>query len=178
VLVDTHAIGSDADAERVRDALTHAPGPWRVLAVHEPFAAPTAPVPWQSNELLRGALRGLEVGVQLVLTGHNHALQAAEVRDPFPALHAIVGAGSTDRVIDERYVGEVLSRSRTGFARVDWIRADASGAEPRDRGVPRALEITIFEAARYPVVFFLGPQAVARWRISIDGDIETLPVIP
>jgi hypothetical protein len=177
VLVDTPAIAGDADALRVREVISRAPGPWRVVAVHEPFAAPTAPVPWRSNELLRRALRGLEVPVQLVLTGHNHALQAAEVRDPFAALHLMVGAGSTDRVIDERYEGEVLSLSRTGFARIDWLGTSATSAEP-PRSIPRELEVTVFEAARYPVIFFLGPRSVARWRIGIDGRFERLPLAP
>ncbi len=169
VLVDTTAIRSAADAARVRDALREAKGPWRILAVHEPFAAPTAPVPWQSSDWLRRALAGLEVPVQLVLTGHNHALQVVQARDPFPALHVMAGAGSTDRVIDERYLGEELSLSRTGFTRVEWWAGpsgDVGGSDSRDGG---RLEVTLYEAARYPIVFFLGPRPVASWTIHVDG---------
>ncbi len=168
VLVDSPAIENEAAARAVRAALERAPGPWRILALHEPFAAPLAPVPWPSSALLRRALAGLRVPVQLVLTGHNHALQVARSRDPFDSLHVMVGSGSSDRVIDHRFDGELLALSRTGFARVDWRR----GAEANGSGAAGALEITVFETASVPALFFLGPRPVGRWRIEEGGRIH------
>lgn len=162
IRVDSTLIQEERSVEPVRRALSRAPGPWRILAVHDPIAVidPPRPGRWNFAAELRRAIAESGVEVQLTLSGHRHNLQLVKLPPPNRGLQVISGGGSGRRRFkDPPFVGRVFGIETTGFVRVDLLH----GAENE------GLLVSVYTAPVWPLLFWESPQRVARWWVERDG---------
>jgi hypothetical protein len=169
ILLDSNRVartdGEDDDEDVVR-AIRDSKGPWRVIAAHHPMIR--AGRGWDSRfaERMARIIERAGVPIQLYLAGHEHNLQAFPAPGGSPALHLVAGGGS-----DIREIAGTADPSRTfalgalGFARLDFERKP----EPR-------LVATLIEVPAPPLP--APPRAVARFALTLDGQVETLDPAP
>lgn len=128
ILLDTLALLLRPErVAEVRDALASAPGPWRIMAGHQPVAAidheeDVHPRNRRLRVALERAIAESAVPVHLYLSGHEHNLQVALGSRAAPALHVIAGGGSSEREVENGAHGPAIARESLGFARVDLVR--------------------------------------------------------
>jgi hypothetical protein len=116
--------------------------------------------------LVEGAIRDAGVPVQLLLAGHEHNLQLLERPEPGPRLVAISGGGSSPSRVKSKSRGRLFSYEGLGFARVDLI-----GSEGHER-----LMVTLYAAPRWRSLLRQAPEVLARWSVTVDGDLLTEPI--
>ena len=166
VRVDSRLASEPAGAEQVRAALERAAGPFRVVAIHVPIAIPEGRRRRRyvaNSALVREVLAEFPQPVQLVLSGHEHNLQAILLDLGRPALHVIAGGGSNARpVVHPKPVfqGRVFAMPATGFARVDFL----------GRGSEQGLLVSLFNMPRHPFVFWREPRLVSQWWVERSGE--------
>lgn len=122
LLVDSMRL-LEAGPEPLRRAIDRAPGPWRIIVSHHPLLAG-----WGANDGLADEVAAIQQAfedaphpVQLVLSGHEHNLQAFVPGDNGPGLHVIVGGGSSARKVEPGPPSRVVARETRGFARVSIL---------------------------------------------------------
>ena len=165
VLIDSPAVRSEADLASVTAALRAARGPWRIVAAHHPIAERRDGTAESPGPEIRRALRRADVRVQLFLSGHHHNLQAIEMGTGDPTLHVISGGGATRKPIERDFVGRLIARETTGFARVDLVEGD--GREE--------LVVSLHATPRYPAVFWKQAELIGRWGITRNGVVSERP---
>ncbi len=145
----------------VDEAIANAPGPWRIVAIHEPIASSER----MENPLgpgVRAALDRVGVPVQLVLSGHQHNLQLGTVALDHPAFQVIAGGGSEARPFNGRELRDLMfGLETTGFARVE-LRRDAPGAG--------GLLVSLYSAPRFPLLFWRRPALASQWWVDQAGE--------
>jgi len=159
VLVDsTRLVASDPDL--LRAAVDAAPGPWRIVAGHYPIVDG-----WGASDglaaqttALHDALASARHRVQLILSGHEHNLQAFRPADGVPALHVIAGGGSSARKIEPGPDSRVFARETRGFARVAILR-----------GPPERLLVELIATPKPLLGLAARRERVARFEIGVDG---------
>jgi len=162
VRVDSQIILREHSTEPVRRVLAQAPGPWRILAIHDPIAAvePPPTAQWNFAAELRRAIAETGVEVQLVLSGHRHNLQVVKLPPPNLGLQVISGGGSGRRPFrDPPFVDRVFGVETTGFVRVDLLR-DATR---------EGLLVSLYTAPAWPLLVWERPRRVARWWVERGG---------
>lgn len=156
ILIDSTALHSERDATLLAEAIRGSPGPWRIAASHHPATRLVRGKLDAPSTLLRRALAESQVRVQLLLSGHNHNLQAVAGWPEGPEFHVIAGSGSTHRpppeIVDER----LLALDANGFVRVDI--EESNGEE--------LLRVSLYVTPRYPFVFWEDASLAASWLIS------------
>jgi hypothetical protein len=166
VRVDSKLANDPAGAAELRAALERAAGPFRVVSLHLPVAVPKAHLRKRyAAEVtrIREALAGAGQPPQLVLSGHEHNLQAILLDLGGPALHVIAGGGSNSRRVVPPapvFEGRVFAMPATGFARVDLL----------GRGAEQGLLVSLFSMPRWPWVFWREPRLVSQWWVERGGE--------
>lgn len=171
VLLDTTVMPGDPEAERAMvEALRASRGPWRVLATHHPLAWARDPQedPYRARLLER--IRSAGVDVQLVISGHEHNLQAIEMAPPGPALQIVSGSGSKVRELKTSNPALRFASAEPGFARLDLV---GDGREQR-------LVVSLFGTRHRPPLPAGRPRLLARYALSLDGSVHDVlePVAP
>ena len=167
IRVDSKHAQDAAGAAEVRAAIERAKGPFRVLALHVPIALPEGPRPPRrfvaDITALRDVVANTREPVQLVMSGHEHNLQAILLDLGRPSLHVIAGGGSNARrVVPPAPVfrGRKFAMPATGFARVDLL----------GHGAEQGLLVSIFNMPRHPFVFWRPPRLVSQWWVEASGE--------
>jgi hypothetical protein len=144
--------------EALEAALRRSRGPWRILAAHHPLA---------EVEMPNRAIERAGVPVQLQLAGHYHRLIVNTPEHTLVPLRVVSGGGSGPRVGDQRPIPAVrFERLAAGFARVE-LRSGEAGER---------LEVTLFEAPRYPLEFWRDARPVSAWSVDLAGRVrEEIP---
>jgi predicted phosphodiesterase len=156
ILLDSEQILEGADPAPLTRALDEAPGPWRILVTHRPIVVnPETPYARRVRKALHAASRR----PQLILSGHEHNLQAWQTERP-AVLHVIAGSGAQAKRIHGE--GQLFAREALGFVRLDLV-----GDEARDE----RFIVSMFTTGRLAV---LGgaPQLVARWSVDRSGRVR------
>ena len=172
ILFDSTYLRESGDAGPLRDALAAARGPWRILAGHHPVGTnrdegyTKAAGVGHYGALVEGAIRAAGVPVQLMLAGHEHNLQLLERPEPGPRLVAISGGGSSPGPVKSKSGGRLFSYEGLGFVRIDLL-----GGEDRER-----VMVTLFAAPRWGALLRTGPEVLARWSVTVDGDLLSEPL--
>lgn len=148
-------------------ALRSAQGPWRILAVHHPFATLPPGVDRGDAEtdysrLLREAMERAGAPVHAVLAGHEHNLQVLGMEPPYPPLHVVSGSGGRAEPIDTFAFDRRAARAATGYARLDLVERD---------GVER-LYVSLIAVPGGVVGVFRDPVLVSRWSLGGEGDLR------
>ena len=166
VQVDAKLANYPAGAAELSAALDRAAGPFRVVALHLPVAVPEAHLRKRyAAEVtrIREVLAAARHPAQLILSGHEHNLQAILFDLGGPALHVIAGGGSTARRVVPPapvFEGRVFAMPATGFARVDLL----------GRGAEQGLLVSLFHMPRFPIVFWRAPRLVSQWWVERSGE--------
>jgi hypothetical protein len=172
ILFDSSPLEVGGDSAPLREALRASRGPWRILAAHHPLG--TSRDHGYKKEAgvgdygarVRNAIVDAGVPVQLMLAGHEHSLQLIELGMPGPRLVVIAGGGSHPNPIKTRSRGRLFGYMGLGFARVDLIgEADA-----------QRLVVTLFSAPRWRGWLGRPPEVLARWSVSVDGEVFGEPL--
>ena len=171
ILFDSTWLRESGDSRPLREALAAARGPWRILAAHHPLGTSRDEGYKKSagvgayGALVEQAIRAAGAPVQLMLAGHEHNLQLLERPEPGPRLVAISGGGSSPARIKSQSRGRLFSYEGLGFVRIDRL-----GRNDRER-----LMVTLFAAPRWRSLLRTGPEVLARWSVTVDGDLLTEP---
>jgi hypothetical protein len=147
VLFDSMAIFLDPrKGAELASVLAASPGPWRVLAGHQPpinvdsdeWEGPRSP-PY--GKAVQEAMRSAGVPIHLMLAGHEHNLQLLPGGGDGPALYAIAGGGSNPRGPADHELETLVAEETLGFARIDLV----------DRPEGRALVVSLLAVdGRWP----------------------------
>jgi hypothetical protein len=139
----------------LRDAIAQARGPWRILVAH----APLVDTGWSWDVHYRKdvlqAIGDAGVHVHLLLTGHDHNLQAGVEPAPELSLQVVAGSGASDRDPRLDVLGRDFALRAPGFARVDWD----------DEG----LVVSLISTAKQPFERWRAPRIEACYRVGADG---------
>ena len=153
----------------LREAVSKARGPWRILATHRPVATDDEGFPPVGGYpgFVREALAESGKSVQLVLAGHHHSLQVFEITAPTPSLHIGIGSGSrATPPLAQDHPDARFGAIELGFARVDLVRH--GGAEER-------LSVRLFEAPRWPwIAHFRKTRLRAHFEVDRLGQVSEL----
>jgi Calcineurin-like phosphoesterase len=155
----------EGDLSPFTRAIAHAPGPWRIVAIHKP---PSVQVELESSQRLIAAIRGAGAPVQLFLSGDEHNLEVQRAPDGLGGLHVVAGGGSDAEEV--RPPPPPFGLASRGFARVDLVRG-------RDGGEER-IYVSIFATPRFPLDYRLGRgrTLVARWSVDLSGSVREEPL--
>jgi hypothetical protein len=158
IVVDSEALERGADPAPLKDALLAARGPWRIVVGHHPVGSGDVGF----KRAIGSAIEATGVPVQLLLAGHEHNLQIAVEKYPYPALTAIAGSGS--RVRKPRYdvLGRQFVHVRPGFARVDL---DGDGPAQR-------LVVSMVETPKHHLDFWSPTRVVGCWSVTLNGQVS------
>jgi hypothetical protein len=155
----------------LREALSNARGPWRILATHRPVATDDDGFPPLGGYpgFVREAIAESGKVVQLVLAGHHHSLQVFEVGSPTPSLHIGIGSGSrTVPPLAENHPDARFGALELGFARVDLV--GHGDAEER-------LSVRLFGAPRWPwLAHFQSYRLRAHFEVDRLGQVTEHPL--
>lgn len=172
ILFDSSYLRETGDSGPLREALVAARGPWRILAGHHPVGTSRdegykkAAGVGRYGALVEGAIRDARVPVQLMLAGHEHNLQLLERPEPGPRLVAISGGGSSPGRVKSTSRGRLFSYEGLGFVRVDLLGDDGRGR----------LMVTLFAAPHWRSLLRSAPEVLARWSVTVNGDLLTEPL--
>jgi len=155
----------------LREAVSEARGPWRILVTHRPVATDDEGFPPVGGYpgFVREALAESEKSVQLVMAGHHHSLQIFEIGPPTPSLHIGIGSGSrATPPLARNHPDARFGTIELGFARVDLVRHD--DAEER-------LSVRLFQAPRWPWLAYLKSyELIAHFEVDRFGQVSELPL--
>jgi hypothetical protein len=160
ILYEPETLADRGDAAALGRALREAHGPWRILAGHYPIDD-QFPGTW-----IRKTLDGIDVPVQLHLSGHVHNLQIGVPPSGDPALVAAAGSGSSARTIRHRVEGSRFALEEPGYARVDLV-----GDGPGER-----LVVSLVAIPDLPDAVWSAPRLVQRWSVGLEGDVREEPL--
>jgi len=172
ILFESELAINDKDAiqSALRDALSDARGPWRILATHRPIATDDYGFPPVGGYpgFVREAIAESGKIVQLVLAGHHHSLQVFEVGPPTPSLHVGIGSGSrTTPPLAENHPDARFGALELGFARVDLVGHD----DAQER-----LSVRLFAAPRWPWLAHFQSYALrAHFEVNRLGHVTRRP---
>ena len=172
ILFDSTSLRESGDPGPLRAALAASRGPWRILAGHHPVGTSRdhgfkkASGVGDYGALVEAAIRDAGVPVQLMLAGHEHNLQLLRRPEHGPRLVAVSGGGSSPGRVKSKSAGRMFSYEGLGFARVDLITGDG-----RER-----LMVTFFAAPRWRSLLGAAPELLARWSVTVDGDLLAEPL--
>ena len=159
VLYDARTLADQGDVASLARALEGARGPWRIMAGHYPIHA-LHPGPW-----IRKALDGIDVPVELHLSGHEHNLQVGVRDGRGPNLQVVVGSGSSVRPVRRPVEGARFALLEPGFARVDLV---GEGEDAR-------LVVSVVALPMSSIAFWIPPRVVTRWSVGLAGDVREEP---
>jgi tRNA A-37 threonylcarbamoyl transferase component Bud32/Icc-related predicted phosphoesterase len=161
----------EAIKRKLREAVSTARGPWRILVTHRPIATDDDGFPPEGGYpgFVREALAESGEPVQLVLAGHHHSLQVFEIGDPTPSLHIGIGSGSrATPPLAKDHPDARFGALELGFARVDLV--GLGDAEER-------LSVRLFEAPRWPwIAHFQKYRIRAHFDVDRSGQVRELPL--
>jgi hypothetical protein len=159
VLLDSDPVFRGAPARGLARALKRARGPWRVLLTHHPIAVAGRHDRERYTGYRERMLAEIEqagVPVQLVLSGHEHNLQALVMEPPAPALHIVAGGGSSGRSIHDEN-----PRRRAGFESAGYARVDLVGEGESER-----LVATLMRVPKPPLHRLVPSRFAARFSVD------------
>ncbi len=166
------AIDDEAAIKRaLREAVSSARGPWRILATHRPIATDDDGFPAAGGYpgFVRAAIAESGESVQLVLAGHHHNLQVFEIGAPTPSLHIGVGSGSRSTPpLARDHPDARFGALELGFARIDLV--GSGGTEER-------LSVRLFETPRWPwLAYFRNTRLRAHFEVDRLGRVSERPL--
>lgn len=168
VLVDSMRIFREPErAGELAAALRAAPGPWRIVAAHHPvLSAPEDADDFAAMrrfvDAVAAALREVEDGPQLWVSGHEHSLQLLRGREGEPPLQVISGTGSQPREVDAHGGRSLFGSAEAGFVRIDRL--------PPDGARPERLRVSVFLAGDSLASGAAVPVAEAS--VDVEGRVE------
>lgn len=161
-------LGRDLALDELTRAIAEAPGPWRIVASHRPIGMGERGESPESAGgfplLVQAAIRAAQQPVHLYLAGHEHNLQLLEGEGGAPALIAIVGSGSRASTP----LGPTLPSTRFGAERLGFARVDLT----REGGRGERLVLSFFASPRLPLLAYGAPELLARWSVSLSGEVR------
>lgn len=158
ILYDAAALADAGDVASLRQALSAARGPWRILAGHYPISD-RHPGPW-----IRRALDEIEVPVHVHLAGHDHNLQIGTPSPGDPYLQAVAGSGGEAREVRHGIEGARFAAIEPGFARIDLVGV----------GETERLVVSLVAAPRWSAID-RAPRVVSRWSVDLRGTVREEP---
>jgi hypothetical protein len=161
----------EAIQNALREAISEARGPWRILATHRPVATDDEGFPPVGGYpgFVREAIAESGQSVQLVLAGHHHSLQVFEIGPPTPSLHIGIGSGSrTKPPLARNHPDARFGVMKLGFARVDLV----SHGDEEER-----LSVRLFGAPRWPwLASFQNYELLAHFEVDLLGQVSERPL--
>jgi phosphohistidine phosphatase SixA len=165
VLFESDPVFRGAAPDGLARSLREARGPWRILAAHHPIAVEgvaerDAYAGFRATVL--AAITQAGVPVQLVVSGHEHNLQALSMEPPAPPLHVVSGGGSGGRSIRDENPRRRAGFETAGFARVELV---GDGAAER-------LVVSLMRLPPAPLRRLAPSLLAARFSVDRAGQIR------